>query len=368
MKKYTFPKGLNFRLYIRKPRGKKSSFQIQKHIQGGSKVVKVEHPVLNAINENFLAQSISEEEAQKEIGKLIDRLYSEAGVQISLEVSNQENEAHLQRYWESEYSYRQIVDPKSSWNQFQRVIKALGPVSLMSASQQEIQQVLDKSFETNVHSRMVGATKSLLKFLGRHDVRLRKKRPPRSAPPYLTESDLKLLVQTIESTPFRLMVQMAFYSGCRKGELLALNEMSLKPDGSLYIGGQIKNGQEVEPKSGSVGSTFLFEEGRAIYKDWIKEKNNVTSYELAQSSRILRQFCKRAFPKHKEKWIRFHDLRHSYAIHLLGHGASLTDVAQCLRNDIRVCQRYYAGFLMNQSRMLGLKQLESSKKNNAEAG
>lgn len=42
--------------------------------------------------------------------------------------------------------------------------------------------------------------------------------------------------------------------------------------------------------------------------------------------------------------LRFHDLRHSYAIELLNHGVSLSLTAQALGNSVQVCQEYYAGF------------------------
>ena len=59
---------------------------------------------------------------------------------------------------------------------------------------------------------------------------------------------------------------------------------------------------------------------------------------------MLQQACKAAFLQEKEKHLKFHDLRHSYAIYLLSLGMSLERVAQSLGNSIQFCQQYYVGF------------------------
>lgn len=365
MRKYHFPESLDFRLYIRRPQGRRKSFGISKQKEFGDRaeVEAVKHPTLEAINSNFLAGKISAAEAYKEIEFLVEELYRKAGATIFKPVSNNENLGHLQRFWEAEYSHREIVDPSSSFGLFRRAVESLGQVSLLSGSQSAIQSALDKKFDANVHGRMVGCIRTLLKFLGRHEVRLRKKRQARTQPRYLTEDELKRVLAKIESEPFRVMCLMAFYSGCRKGELLALHRLSLKPDGSLYIAEQIReNGEAAEPKSGSVGSTFLFENGRKLFPKWIELKRELTVSEKVKTAELFRAACKKVFPKDPDKWLKFHDLRHSYAIELLNMGASIGDVAQNLRNDVRVCQRFYAGFTTSQTRMLGLLALEQKRK------
>jgi integrase len=365
MKKYHFPRSLEYRLYVRRPQGRRRSFGISKQREFGdhAKVEAVNHPTLDAINRNFLAGKISASEAEKEIEFLVEELYRKAGATIFKPVSNNENMDHLQRFWDAEYSHRDIVDPASSLGLFRRAVESLGPISLLSGSQSEVQAALDKKFEVNVHGRMVGCIKTLLKFLGRYEIRLRKKRQPRTQPHYLTEDELDKVLKHIGSAPFRVMCQMAFYSGCRKGELFALHRLSLKPDGSLYIAEQVREDGEVsEPKSGSVGSTFLFKNGRELFPQWIELKNEISASERVKTANLFRAACKKAFPKNRDKWLKFHDLRHSYAIAMLDMGASLGDVAQNLRNDIRVCQRFYAGFTTSQTRMLGLMTLEKRRK------
>jgi site-specific recombinase XerD len=42
--------------------------------------------------------------------------------------------------------------------------------------------------------------------------------------------------------------------------------------------------------------------------------------------------------------LKFHDLRHSYAIHLLAIGMTMEDVARSIGDTIEVCEEFYAGF------------------------
>ena len=43
------------------------------------------------------------------------------------------------------------------------------------------------------------------------------------------------------------------------------------------------------------------------------------------------------------KTFRFHDLRHSFAVHMLGLGASIDEISKLLGDTVEVCNRYYLG-------------------------
>lgn len=44
-------------------------------------------------------------------------------------------------------------------------------------------------------------------------------------------------------------------------------------------------------------------------------------------------------------WLTYHDMRHSYASHLIQRGATLAEVAMLLGDEISVCERHYAGLM-----------------------
>jgi hypothetical protein len=56
------------------------------------------------------------------------------------------------------------------------------------------------------------------------------------------------------------------------------------------------------------------------------------------------RFQKLAFPNNPDKQIIFHDLRHSYAIHLLSIGMTMEDMARGIGDTMEVCEEFYAGF------------------------
>jgi hypothetical protein len=62
---------------------------------------------------------------------------------------------------------------------------------------------------------------------------------------------------------------------------------------------------------------------------------------------------------------RFHDLRHSYAVYLIGKGMSLDWVAQSLGNSRDVCERFYKSHILQDDsirlmRMMLLKADETA--------
>lgn len=75
--------------------------------------------------------------------------------------------------------------------------------------------------------------------------------------------------------------------------------------------------------------------------------DNKDSFELSRTA-IAKRFalaCKKLF-KDKTKHCKWHDLRHSYAVLLIGRGATITLVAQSMGNSVKVCEEYYSGYVL----------------------
>jgi integrase len=60
---------------------------------------------------------------------------------------------------------------------------------------------------------------------------------------------------------------------------------------------------------------------------------------------ITKDACIKAFPAHPEKWITFHDLRHSYATYLASRGNNITQVANAIGDTEKTAKEYYTGHL-----------------------
>ncbi len=71
-----------------------------------------------------------------------------------------------------------------------------------------------------------------------------------------------------------------------------------------------------------------------------------TKAQLWSKSRleIIKRASKKTFPNNPQKKITVHDLRHSYAIHILNQGIFMALVAKALGNSILVCEEHYSDF------------------------
>ena len=129
---------------------------------------------------------------------------------------------------------------------------------------------------------------------------------------------------------------------CRTGELFAIIPKSIRSNIVLVQNQIDREGNKRDTKNRIVRKAFIIEAGRSKIIQWASL--NKTNYRNIKFSNVIRSACQKAFPDDKQKWVVFHDLRHSYAIHLLSKGISLSLVAQSLGNSVIVCQENYAGF------------------------
>lgn len=346
----------NIRFFIRKPtlkpgekgsRGSRTGFSIYKRIQNEDGTTKNETIIredIEAINQSYNESKITFEEAHANIKKVHKVLLKSIGIEERPDVYNNQNQRLLEKYWVKEYEDgdRNIQDPASAKSKLQRAILAMGNVSLISASKQEILKQLEShKFPRNKERELTDKLNALLKFTGRN-IKIKKKQEERLRVKYLNEEEILLISQNINDEVLGCMVMLAFYSGLRQGELFALKPENLKGN-SLDVVTQIdKNEIERDPKWGSTRLAYIFSEGIPYFKKWLILKDDF-QYSRSAISKRFKATCKKLF-KDKNKWCKFHDTRHSYAINLLRHDVSLSQISQSLGNSIVVCQKYYAGF------------------------
>jgi integrase len=142
------------------------------------------------------------------------------------------------------------------------------------------------------------------------------------------EALLDTLPRLPEAT--RLVAAAMFYTGARPGELFA---MRVKSDHVIFIPDQVD-------RSGASRPTKTLESRDVLVdaKGW-----KWVQMFLARRSMIARN--NRHSTLKKELGIKLYDLRHSFAIHMLNRGLSVSDVALLLGNSVTVCQTYYLGFV-----------------------
>lgn len=317
----------------------------RKLTENGSINQTVKSETLNAINAQYLSGKLTFEQAKTHVKNIVDQINQKIAVQF-----NQENLDLVKRYWNEDYQYRDLVDHRSAYNRLVRAVEAIGHYSLLSATPQEIQSEVDK-LKGNKQRAVVSALKQILKFLGR-EIKLRRAREQLPEVTYITETELPKLVAQIKIPEIKLMHEVAFATGLRAGELFGLLPHHIKGDVidvSTQIDVQCTRREIKNRKPHKAYILPRFEEKVAEWASIPLEQR------LAFRKRSLAKLTRLASRKALGREITFHALRHSYAIHLISKGASLTIVSNLIGDSIKVTERYYAGHISTPEQIQLLK-------------
>lgn len=329
---------------VKQQRAKFSILERTHNPDGKSKTKTLKLEELDIINERFKVGSLSLLEAKDLVRDIIDQLRQQDKKAVTF---NSSNYKILDEFWEIECSYRDQVDPDSSYHRFRRAIEAVGTYSIQTASRDELQREIDSKFNGNAQRRIVTSLNSILKYL-RRDFKLRKAKEEIAAPKYLTLKEFKAILQFLPSDEVRLVCKAAFATGCRIGEIFAVEPEHIQGR-ALQVLSQIdRSGIRRATKNRITRSTI-------IYEEFIEDVNQWASIPLSDRlkirnlswAKIVKNACKNAFPGNTKKHCAFHDLRHSYAIRLKNFGAEDTTTGNFLGNTVGVIQKYYSGRTAN---------------------
>jgi integrase len=335
--------------WIKKPGGTRKRFAIVERESRQGKAKQVKDARIDSINQQFVAGTLTLEEAHA----LIHRIKSE--YQSKLKQHSNFNDANLvlfSRYWDARYSRRKI-DPdsvRSARNNYQRAIKAVGALSLAGSSIEEIQRALDRLTNSR-QRRAAGCINRLLAFCGRVE-RVESVRKQRVKISYLNPIEFNSMLQHVPS-PLRLPVQVAFYTGMRVGEVFGDNHFN-DLNQSVMVTWQSDDAlEEKDTKTGEVRDAVVLGAGIEIVKEWLSiPLTKRLELRAKRWSDIVGRACVLAGLAPRT----FHDLRHSYAIELLTRGAPLELVSLSLGNSVSVCQEYYVGFVLTSAMAQALKR------------
>lgn len=322
------------RYWIRKH---KNSVAIYKQeVRGESPTESIQHPTLETINKELESGSINMEMAVKMAKELLGSLKPKKPKRVF----GGANADLLDRYWEEVLAYKEHEDPSAAKNRLIRGVNAVGSLSLHVATKEQ----LLKAIQGNSRKREAAAViNQLLKYLGRPFTLPTPKKDANEVT-YLPESDFLRVLKSIKEVDNKLFFATLFYTGCRVGEAFALAR-TFKGGKVIFIEKQIKrdlqsaglkNRRQVPHRRAVVDSS-----GIDFVRGWISiSKQKKEKMRNLRFSEIFQEACKKA----DAQTITCNGLRHSYAVHWLEKGASITHVAQLLGNSEAVCQRHYAGF------------------------
>ena len=104
MKKFEFPKGLNFRYRIQAPSGRHANFRVIKIFinpePGTPQTETIVNSAIDAVNKALQSQNYSREKAKEELELFVEGLYRSAGVKKFMIVENNENMRLLNEFWD----------------------------------------------------------------------------------------------------------------------------------------------------------------------------------------------------------------------------------------------------------------------------
>jgi integrase len=308
-----------------------------------------------AINLAFKAKQKNFTLCELELKNIIVDLYTQKKKLFGTHVFNEDNQKVLDTYWESEYANKQNIDPVSAKCDLRRAIEAVGSLSILSASRENLQRQIDSRFKGNRQRRIVARLNQIIKYIKR-DIKLRKAPKERRKVRYLTPSEFQRAIRFINDDDIKALNVVCFCTGARLGEAFALNALELRGDIVLISKQLDDTGVVRDTKNRRERQALVNPIESALFSRWISLLNK-ESLRTVKIAKITKEACRRAFPEDKSKWCTPHDFRHSYAIWLLSKGVSLSLVAQSLGNSISVCQEYYAGFVLTTDSIAAIRAL-----------
>lgn len=343
------------KLHLGKPTGRRRSFRILRQIESQFETVK--DRTLDSINQNLKTGKIDLVTAEKNVRALIKQLSPKADAIIH----NKDNDRILQRYWEDEYSHRDLVDPDSERYALERAVRAAGNLSLQSVTREQLQKQINIHFKGNKQRRIVSKLNQLLKWIGR-DFTLRLGKESIEDVRHLNEADFLTMIKKLDD-PFKTLHEVCFYGGFRIGEAFALDPKTFNEESSLIkVLKQVdKFGVKRRTKNSKHRDVFVFPQGHAALTRWFDIRSQIDLPTRKLMSKVTRRACKLAFPKDPSKWLTFHDTRHCYAIMLLSKGVTTSLVAQSIGDAERVVEKYYTGFILSSDSVKLIGNLVSKK-------
>jgi len=156
---------------------------------------------------------------------------------------------------------------------------------------------------------------------------------------FLTTDEVGALVPACEPG-FQRLVKAALLTGCRYGELVAMDVEAFDAGkGTVYVADS-KNGESRYVDLNDEGIALLAEVTKQRKpKELIFLRSNGKRWKQSEQQRPMDDACETA----KLEGVTFHILRHTYASHSLMNGMTIEVLAQQLgHKDTRITMRHYA--------------------------
>lgn len=317
-------------------------------VDGKRKAKAISIPELDLVNQRYQDGTILFEEALALVSDIRKNVISRLRDSKHKPITNSENLRLLKRYWDEVYTLRHITDPRSMWNSLNWALRQIGSTPLLTIDHKDLHKKISSlNLSPNRHRRLISRLNQLLRFAGRPYI-LSLPQQEFLEIRYLNQFEVKELADSVNNEFDRHAILLAFATGCRVGEMFGISKESVRAPRQIHVGHQItKQLKKSLPKNRKVRRIRMLEIGQQSLAYWIRlQSDEKYIHRNRRLSDIVKFASTQLWPNKPQKHIRFHDLRHSYAIEMLRQGASISQVAQLLGDSVQVCQTYYAGFSM----------------------
>lgn len=378
-------------LIVKRPKGATKSYSVIPYHRGpDGKLVygeRLHDDALDQLNRALKSGKLKADEAKVEFEhRILPRLKGQSAVQDKVLVDSlisNKNMAVYHRFWKAEYGEKSLDmsrDGETAQYEFKRALKIIEPLSIQTATREELQEKLNKGCPAPAaHKKIGGRLNQLLRFLER-GFDLHTRRVPRPTVNHISWPDFKKMLPNIvvyknshghideqATKDVRALATFLFGSGVRFAEAFGLEPHHLKPNRSIYISQQIlEDGAPDELKNGKPHNTILIleEEAKEAFLHWASLDNQM-DYRGQTPYRAIVRAAKKTF-KAPSKHINLHDLRHCYVIHQLGQGIPLDKVARLIGDTTSTCELHYAGFVASDVEIDFINDLMKRAKQNQE--
>lgn len=175
-----------------------------------------------------------------------------------------------------------------------------------------------------------------------------KRRTPKTEMAIWDRNEFDRFISVVDNEEFRAIFIMLFFTGRRKGEVLALHKSDIKKDEIVFSKTYTRktldgsNYKITTTKNEKIGKTPISKPLR----DLIDNYTFKTPFAFGGEHPIHESTIGHAFERYIEKSgvkkIRLHDLRHSFASMLIHLGCPLTVVADLLGDTLQMVTKTYA--------------------------
>jgi integrase len=328
--------------FIKKPTGARRTFAIVQRVNVGGKSTQptLDLPEVDSINKQFKKGLLTFEQALQMMEKVKADLFQARDDKSPKALFASVNLKVQAEYLAVERTRKQNIDWVSTEAEVRRAIQAAGQLSLVSATQAQLQEEINAKFEDNPNKqrRVVSRLNSILAFLNRG---FHLGRAPEEFPEvkHVTEDAMLAACTRIEEPLVAMLVKVAFYTGARLGECFAMDPEHIKGK-SVFIAYQIDDSlKRRATKNRKRRNAFILPAGRAVTKEWASVPRKL---RLEIRHKRVAEIVARAT---QDEDMCFHALRHSYAYALAMRGSTNDDIARYLGNSAAVCERYYIGWI-----------------------